>query len=85
MSKRSATTKGGDMKPLAVMVVCPGVVNDGLVGHSMRDNCYSCAPWWEQYPTCPIHNTMLSNDLFCKQCKKYYAKPLRLDLKEYAR
>ena len=65
-------------KPRAIMVPCPGVTNEGLFYHSMRDNCYSCAPFWEQYPTCPVHGTKLSSGLFCRQCKKYYAEPERL-------
>lgn len=71
------------MKPVAIMEVCPGVINDGIAGHSMRDGCYSCAPFWEQFPACPAHKKMLNRSLYCKDCKKYYAQPSDLDLKEF--
>jgi hypothetical protein len=61
------------MKQPAIMVPCPGVINDGLAGHSMRDGCSSCAPFWEQYPTCPTHNKKLSASLYCRDCKRFYA------------
>ena len=37
----------------AIWLLCAGVLNDGLMGHSMRDVCSSCAPHWEMYPACP--------------------------------
>jgi len=70
-------------KPFSVMVPCPGVTNDGLAGHSMRDFCSSCAPHWEQYPTCPTHHRKLPSSGFCSDCKKFYREPERLDLSEY--
>lgn len=71
------------MKLQAKMVPCPGVINDGIVGHSYRDGCWSCAPFWEQYPLCPVHETKLSQALFCRTCRKFYARPERLSLAEY--
>ncbi len=41
---------------------CPGIKNDGLYGHSMRDGCSSCSPYWEQYPACPTCNSMLGKN-----------------------
>lgn len=67
----------------AIMQVCPGVVNDGIAGHSMRDECYNCAPFWEQYPTCPIDKTPLTKTLYCKECKTIYAQGIPLDLSNH--
>lgn len=72
-----------NIKQSAIMVPCAGVVNDGVCGHSYRDSCYSCAPFWEQFPTCPTHNTKLTTKMYCKECRKHYAPAARLDLKEY--
>lgn len=69
------------MKPKAKMLPCPGVVNDGLFGHSMRDNCSSCAPYWEQYPACPICDRKLARSMYCGNCRKYYALPDIIDLR----
>jgi hypothetical protein len=71
------------MKTPAIMVPCPGVVNDGLFGHDMRDSCLSCAPFWAQYPTCPTHGVKLSSALYCRQCHRFYGKPAQLDLRKY--
>lgn len=49
--------------------VCPGLLNDGKFNHSMRDNCTSCAPFWEQYPVCPVCDKRLNSELYCKHCK----------------
>lgn len=71
-------------KPRAIMVVCPGVINDDLFGHSMRDYCSSCGPYWEQYPTCPTHGGKLRESkrgFWCSKCRKYYAQGVRLDLR----
>ena len=62
----------------AVWVECPGVTNEGKAAHSMRDNCWSCAPYWEKYPTCPIHGQMIlttktNNKIaWCHKCRKHY-------------
>lgn len=70
-------------KQQAVMEICAGVRNDGLAGHSMRDGCYSCAPFWEQFPTCPVHKTQLTTKLYCKACRTHYTRPADLDLSAY--
>lgn len=71
-------------RPNAVMIPCPGVVNDGLFAHSMRDGCSGCAPYWEQYPICPTHGGKLRESkrgFWCSYCRKYLAKPERGDLR----
>lgn len=66
----------------AVMVVCPGVTNEGLFGHSMRDGCSSCAPFWEQYPVCPkVAGGKLSSTLWCAACKTHHSPGDRIDLR----
>lgn len=71
-------------RPRAIMVVYPGVTNEGLFGHSMRDYCASCGPYWEQYPTCPTHGGKLQESkrgFWCSHCRKYFAEPKQLDLR----
>ncbi len=58
------------MKQKAIIISCGDRV--GQFEHSMRDNCYSCAPFWDLYPICPISKHKLSNSGFCKACKKYF-------------
>lgn len=70
-------------KPVGVMQICPGVINEGTGGHSMRDACYGCAPYWEQYPVCPIHGEKLKKSGYCRECGKYYEIPPWLDLSEH--
>ena len=41
----------------AVLVDCVGLANPRE--HMMRDNCWSCAPYWEHIPTCPRDGTTL--------------------------
>ncbi len=65
------TTQRKPRQP-AVMVDCPGVTNDGVYGHAMRDNCWSCAPFWEKIPTCPEDHGKLSPTGYCKQCRKHF-------------
>ncbi len=36
------------------------------------DNCWGCAPFWEEYPICPTHKTKLTYKGYCKVCKKHY-------------
>mgnify|MGYP001620022616 FL=1 len=60
------------MKVKAVWVECAGVTNEGKSGHAMRDYCWSCAPFWEKFPTCPKHEKMLTDKGYCKICKKFY-------------
>lgn len=57
----------------AIFAICPGVKNDGIAEHSMRDFCLSCAPFWEEYPICPTHQGKLSITGFCKECRKHYS------------
>lgn len=62
-------------KPKAVWVECAGVTNDGDYGHSMRDFCSSCAPYWAEFPICPTNHvlqTKLKESGYCKKCKKFY-------------
>lgn len=42
----------------ATWVKCPGFDSDPYE-HTMRDNCWSCAPFWEWIPTCPVDGTTL--------------------------
>jgi hypothetical protein len=56
----------------AVMVDCPGLTNDGKLGHAMRDHCWSCAPFWEQIPTCPDGHGKLTQRGYCRQCRKHF-------------
>lgn len=67
MTARTATAR-----PPAVWQDCPGL-QDGRYAHSMRDNCWSCAPFWETYPTCPTHGRKLSDTGYCRDCRKHYA------------
>lgn len=59
-------------KPQPVWVDCPGVTSEGAYGHSLRDNCWSCAPWWARIPTCPTHGKRLTDGGFCRECRRYY-------------
>ncbi len=52
--------------------LCAGVANDGIYGHSMRDNCYNCAPFWEVYPVCPNDKKVLTTNGYCKVCRKHF-------------
>ncbi len=68
----------------AIWEDCPGVVNDGVYGHSMRDFCSSCAPFWSRIPLCPTHRRKLNTSGFCKSCKKYYdLKKTKTELKKW--
>lgn len=61
------------MKPNAIWVECPGATNEGRFAHSMRDGCCSCAPYWEEFPTCSFCNKKIVADSgFCKVCRKYH-------------
>jgi len=55
----------------AVWVKCPGMSDP--FAHSMRDNCTSCAPFWEDVPTCPDCGGKLlkTGRAKCQKCKKY--------------
>mgnify|MGYP003443579015 CR=1 len=63
----------------AIWTTCPGVISEGENGHAMRDHCWSCAPYWEQYPACPDCNQKLGvgnhakpgERRKCPQCKTF--------------
>ena len=72
-------------KAPAIWVACPGVRNDGIARHSMRDHCWNCAPFWEVVPLCPEYKPAegisrnhsgghgkLTDTGYCKACKKHY-------------
>ena len=62
-------------RPLADWLLCPGVVCDGLAGHAMRDECWSCAPFWEVIPICSICTSprmRLRESGWCGYCRRYY-------------
>ncbi len=42
----------------ARMVKCPEYETSPYE-HSMRDNCWTCAPYWETIPVCPVHGGKL--------------------------
>ena len=46
-------------KPQAKFIDCPGM-SEGRYYHSMRDNCWSCAPYWERIPVCPTDGKRLN-------------------------
>jgi len=67
----STTTK--PKKAPATWVKCPGYDEaDHGYSHSMRDGCWSCAPYWETFPVCPVHDRKLPHSGWCKTCRKYY-------------
>lgn len=80
MHKLGKAVKDGETRELrkeskkaaAKWVLCAGVTNDGIAGHSMRDNCWNCAPFWEKFPTCPNDKKKLSTTGYCKECRKHF-------------
>mgnify|MGYP001608780255 CR=1 FL=1 len=66
----------------AKFVDCPGMTNP--FEHEMRDGCWSCAPYWERIPLCPVHNRKLKQTEstgalwkpvtkgWCKECRTHY-------------
>jgi len=72
----------------ARFIDCPGVVSDGVGGHAMRDNCWSCAPFWARIPMCPLDTHVdrwhdefgnwsgwsrkLTDNGYCKGCRKHF-------------
>jgi len=60
------------VKRKARWVRCPGVVNDGVYAHSMREHCWNCAPWWEKLAVCPDGHGKLSTTGWCKKCRTHY-------------
>ena len=66
----------------ATFIDCAGVVSEGTAGHAMRDNCWSCAPFWERVPLCPLSDAngghmdrtrKLTTNGYCKACRKHFA------------
>lgn len=57
----------------ATIIDCPGITNDGIVAHSRRDGCWSCAPFWEKVPVCPEHGNKLSLTGYCRSCRGHYS------------
>jgi len=57
----------------AKFINCSGVTSDGIAGHSYRDFCGTCAPFWERVPLCPEHKYKLTETGYCRACKKHYA------------
>lgn len=61
-------------KKEAVWVKCRGEAHK----NPYIDNCWSCMPFWETYPTCPVDGKTLKASGYCKQCKKFYSvKPTK--------
>lgn len=71
----------------ALWQLCPGITNDGMRAHNMRDGCSSCAPMWESFPVCPKavelasrtggasgadHPRRLLPSGWCRTCRKFY-------------
>lgn len=55
-------------KQTAIWKKCNGEAHS----NAFIDNCWGCAPYWENYPACPNDNTMLKESGYCKVCKKYF-------------
>ena len=61
------------MKAKAAFIDCPGISGpNGIRDHSMRDYCWSCAPFWERIPLCPTHHRKLRSSGYCQDCRKFY-------------
>ena len=58
-------------KSKAVWKKCVGYLSYGAYVHAMRDGCWSCAPWWEDIPTCPTHGGKLAESGFCAKGRHY--------------
>ena len=69
----------------AKFVDCPGL-QEGKYAHSMRDGCWSCAPYWETIQVCPTDNVKLRQTEtnwtrydpkapvkgYCRTCRKHF-------------
>lgn len=57
----------------AVWKDCPGIRNEGRTAHYMRDHCWSCAPFWERFPSCPHCGGKLMREgrTRCKGCQAF--------------
>lgn len=56
----------------ATYIDCPGITTDGLYAHDMRDNCWSCAPFWARIPLCPVCQRKLTSTGYCRGCHLHY-------------
>jgi hypothetical protein len=62
----------------AKFVDCPGL-QEGRYGHSMRDGCSSCAPYWETIPICPRDDKRLeptpgaTGKGYCRTCRRHFS------------
>lgn len=52
----------------AIYVQCTGEAHSNLY----IDNCASCMPYWERYPTCPDDGTKLLESGYCRKCKRRF-------------
>lgn len=57
------------MRPKAEIITCS---KGNETEHAYRDNCYTCAPWWDKYPICPTHKRKLTQAGYCKECRHFY-------------
>lgn len=61
-------------KTPATYVDCAGMYGErGRYEHSLRDYCWTCAPFWERVPLCPVHRSKLTGSGYCRACKQHYA------------
>jgi len=85
MTSPVKATRGTKLLP-AITKTCQALLSLGAREHELRDHCWSCAPYWETYPVCPVHATMLKETepinpegpyqcikAWCKLCRKHYA------------
>ncbi len=57
-------------KQLATIVRCTDRMT--AYEHMMRDNCTTCAPYWDIVAICPTHRRKLNAQTgYCKDCRKY--------------
>lgn len=40
--------------------------------HEMKDFCGTCAPFWDEFPICPVDNQKLNKTGYCNKCIKFY-------------
>lgn len=57
-------------KRLATYRDCPGMSDP--YAHTMRDHCWTCAPFWERVPHCPDDGLRLTETGYCKCCRKHF-------------
>ena len=78
------------MKLIPTWIKCSGEAHRPEVG-GMIDNCWSCAPYWENIATCVKGHRLTKRHVnpceanefrgsykyYCKECKKHYAESVR--------